>query len=138
MNEMRALDTWRFLDDLFDTSSRMFQSVRARAAGRFPPANVYYDETAIRVDLELPGKTAKDVDLTLDAQALVIADHPAPIEAAAGEAPVEAPTPAWRRRLELPFRVDASKIAAKFEKGILSITLPKAESTLPKRIAIAG
>ena len=53
--------------------------MRARAAGRFPPVNVFLDDNAVLIDMELPGKTAKDVDLTLEAQAVVVADKPAPV-----------------------------------------------------------
>ena len=114
------------------TARATARALRARAAGRFPPVNVFLDDNAMIVDLQLPGKTAKDVDLTLEAQAIVIADKPA--EAADG---AERKAPAWSRRVELPFRVDASKANAKFENGILRIELPKSETDGVRRIAIA-
>ncbi|MCR5413590.1 MAG: Hsp20/alpha crystallin family protein [Kiritimatiellae bacterium] len=137
MNTLMSMDPWGFLDDLFDTSSRAFRSVRARAAGRFPPVNVYLDDNAVIVDMELPGKTAKDVDLTLEAQAVVIADKPSSV-ADAETGKTEEPKPAWSRRLELPFRVDAEKANAKFENGILRVELPKADAAQARRISIAG
>lgn len=124
------------LDDLFGMDSRVFRNMRARAAGRFPPVNVYLDENAALVDVELPGRTAKDVALTLEAQAVVIADRPATKDA--DGKPVENLTPKWSRRLDLPFRVDAEKANAKFENGILRIELPKAEAENVRHIAIAG
>ncbi len=122
-------------DELFDMDSKAFQKMRARAAGRFPPVNVYLDENAILVDVELPGRTAKDVSLTLESQAVVIADRPSAVDA--NGKPIEAPTPKWSRRLELPFRVDANKANAKFENGILRIELPKAVVENVRHIAIA-
>ena len=104
--------------------------MRARAAGRFPPVNVFLDDNAILIDLQLPGKTAADVTLTLEPQAVVIADKPAAEE---GREPGQ---PAWSRRLDLPFRVNADKANAKFTNGILRIELPKAEKEGVKRIAI--
>ncbi len=137
MNTLMNMDPWSILDDLLGTSSRAFRCARARAAGRFPPVNVYLDDNAVIIDLELPGKTAKDVDLTLEAQAVVIADKPAAVtEAETGKS--EEVHPAWSRRLELPFRVDADKANAKFTNGILRIELPKADQVGAKRIAIAG
>ena len=65
MNNLMNIDPWSFLDDLLDTGSRTFRNMRARAAGRFPPVNVYLDDNAVILDLELPGKTAKDVDAKL-------------------------------------------------------------------------
>ena len=111
--------------------------MRARAAGRFPPVNVYLDDDAIIVDVELPGKTAKDVELSLEPQAVSIADHPAETTDAETGKAAEA-QPAWSRRLELPFRVDADKANAKFTNGILRIELPRAEKTGVRRIAIEG
>ena len=64
------------LDELFNDNSRAFRTMQARAAGRFPPVNVYLDETAAMVDVELPGRTAKDVALALEPQAVVVADKP--------------------------------------------------------------
>jgi len=135
MNTLMNMDPWGFLDDLLDTGSRAFRTVRARAAGRFPPVNVYLDEDAVIVDLELPGKTANDVDLSLEPQAVVIADRPPEAPAADGK-PAARPAPAWSRRLELPFRVNAEKAGARFENGILRVMLPKAEKDGVRKIAI--
>ena len=73
MNTLMTLDPWRFLDEVLNTGRKAFTRIRARAAGRFPPVNVYLDDDAVIIDLELPGKTAKDVELSLEPQAIVIA-----------------------------------------------------------------
>ena len=136
MNTLMTIDPWRILDDVFGTGSRAFRTMRDRAAGRFPPANVFLDDNALIIDLELPGRTAADVELTLEPQAVVIADRPA--EAAGAESgKAEATRPAWSRRLELPFRVNADKANAKFTDGILRIELPKADAPGVRHIAIA-
>ena len=137
MNTLMNIDPWSLLDDLLGAPSRTFRTVRARAAGRFPPVNVLLDDNAIIIDLELPGKASKDVDLTLEAQAVVIADRPAET-ADAETGKITTARPAWSRRLELPFRVDADKANAKFTNGILRIELPKADAPGVRRIAIAG
>lgn len=137
MNTLMNIDPWSFLDDLIGTPSRTFKAVRARVAGRFPPVNVLLDDNAVIIDLELPGKTAKDIDLTLEAQAVVVADKPAVATDAETGKPVET-NPAWSRRLELPFRVNADKANAKFTNGILRIELPKADAPGVRRIAIEG
>ncbi len=98
MNTIMNIDPWGFIDDLLGVPSRTFQAMRARAAGRFPPVNVFLDDNAILLDLQLPGKTAKDVTLTLEPQAVVIADKPAAVEGKEVQ-------PAWSRRLDLPREV---------------------------------
>lgn len=128
MNTAMNIDPWGWLDDVLDAGGNVFRAMRARASGRFPPANVYLDDDAMIVDLQLPGKTAGDVDLTLEAQAVVVADRPAAGSDAA---------PAWSRRIDLPFHVDPAKANAKFENGILRIELPRAEAQGVRKIAIA-
>ena len=136
MNTLMNIDPWAFLDDLIDTGNRTFRNMRARAAGRFPPVNVLLDDTAAIIDLELPGKTAKDVELTLEPQAVVVAERPSETTDPETGKPRET-RPAWSRRIELPFRVDAEKANAKFTDGILRVELPKADAPAVKRIAIA-
>ena len=130
MNTLMNMNPWNFLEELLDVDSRAFRSMRQRAAGRFPPVNVYMDDNAILLDVELPGKTAKDVELTLDTQAVTIASKPKE-----GDEKGEC---AWQRRLELPFRVDAHKANAKFTNGILRIELPKMEEEAKRHIEISA
>ena len=130
MSTIMNIDPWGFLDELLDTSNRTFRAMRARAAGRFPPVNVFIDDNAAIIELELPGKTANEVSLALEPQAVTVADKPAAEE---GKEPLQ---PAWSRRLDLPFRVNADKANAKFTNGILRIELPKEDATGVKHIAI--
>ncbi len=130
MSTIMNIDPWGFLDELLDTSNRTFRAMRARAAGRFPPVNVFIDDNAAIIELELPGKTANEVSLALEPQAVTVADKPAAEE---GKEPRQ---PAWSRRLDLPFRVNADKANAKFTDGILRIELPKEDAAGVKHIAI--
>lgn len=134
MNALINMDPWSFLDDLLGTSNRIFRDMRACATGRFPPVNVYLDSDAVIIDLELPGKTAKDIELTLEPEAVVIADKPE----VPADGKVSEKRPAWSRRLDLPFRVDSAKANAKFTNGILRIELPKVEAPGVHHIAIEG
>lgn len=135
MNTMLNMNPWSFLDELLDSGNRTFRSMRARASGRFPPVNVYLDDNAILMDLELPGRTARDIDLGLEAQAVVIADKPHPTVDGEGKETGRT-APAWSRRIELPFRVNADKASARFTNGILRIELPKAETEGCRKINI--
>ena len=129
---------WGFMDDIFSGGSRAFRNVRNRAAGKYPPVNVYMDENAVLVDVELPGKTAADIELSLEPQAVTISGKAAEEPAAEGEVKVtKGAKPAWSRRLELPFRVDADKANAKFADGILRIELPKVAEQAVRKLSIA-
>lgn len=134
MNTMMNMDPWGLLDEILGNGNRTFRTMRARAAGRFPPVNVYLDEDAVLMDLELPGKTAADIDLSLEPQAVIVAEKRRKADGEPGTPSAGAPV--WSRRLELPFRIDADKANARFQDGILRIELPKAESAGVKKIAI--
>ncbi len=42
----------------------------------------------------------------------------------------------FSKAIELPFTIETDKVQAKFRKGILYLTLPKAEAEKPRRIEI--
>jgi HSP20 family protein len=44
----------------------------------------------------------------------------------------------FSRSLQLPDGVDAEKIAAAFDNGVLEVTIPKPEQRQPRRIEISG
>ena len=139
MNEIFDMSPWGLLHDLLnidtDQFHRVWKNLECRAAGRFPPVNVFADDDAVRLEVLLPGRTAKDVDLTIEDDAIVLADHPAEPEAKDGK-PAEKRAPAWVRKIQLPFRADEAKAAASFKDGILRIDLAKKVETPAHRIKI--
>jgi HSP20 family protein len=48
----------------------------------------------------------------------------------------ELPTGAFTRTLRLPSTIDAEHVEARIADGVLTLTLPKAESARPRRISI--
>lgn len=139
MNEIFDMTPWGLLHDLLnidtDQLHRVWKNLECRAAGRFPPVNVFADDDAVRLEVLLPGRTAKDVDLTIEDDAIVLADHPAEPEAKDGK-PAEKRAPAWVRKIQLPFRADEAKAAASFKDGILRVDLAKKVETPAHRIKI--
>ncbi len=49
----------------------------------------------------------------------------------------ELPQGSFRRVLRMPAEIEADRVEAKIADGILTLTLPKAESARPKRIKVA-
>lgn len=139
MNEIFDMTPWGLFHDLLnidtDQLHRVWKNLECRAAGRFPPVNVFADDDAVRLEVLLPGRTAKDVDLTIEDDAIVLADHPAEPEAKDGK-PAEKRAPAWVRKIQLPFRADEAKAAASFKDGILRVDLAKKIETPAHRIKI--
>ncbi len=48
----------------------------------------------------------------------------------------ELPSGSFTRTLRLPSVIDADRVEAKIADGVLTLTLPKAESARPKRISV--
>jgi HSP20 family protein len=49
----------------------------------------------------------------------------------------ELPRGAFRRRLQMPSEIDSDKVEARIADGVLTLTLPKAESAKPKKIPVS-
>ena len=136
MNTFFEATPWGLLQDLLnvgtDRFDRVWKNLECRAAGRFPPVNVFTDENAAFVEVLLPGKTAKDVDLTIENATVTVSDNPAQPEKE-GAAKAE---PAWKRSIELPFRIDSGTASAEFRDGILRIRLPRKVEVAAHKIEI--
>lgn len=145
----------RFFDDSVTRPRRRLVSAREFAA--MVPVEVAETDAAIEVKASLPGVKPEEVDITVHDDVLTIkAEHreettegtsPADGESTEGEKKVETGRRFYRRELRygsfhrsfsLPAGVDADKAEAKFENGVLSLTLPKAEANRPKQIKVGG
>lgn len=113
-----------------------------RRPSRFPLVNLMSDSNEAVVTAEIPGVDPADLEISLTKGQLTIRgtlkDH-----APQGEDVVchrkERPAGAFARTFALPFEVEEDKIAAKYDKGVLAITLPRAEKAKPRTIpVIAG
>jgi HSP20 family protein len=88
---------------------------------------------------DLPGLTEADVSIELEDNVLTVAgerkaEHEAKKE---GYYRMERSFGQFRRSLTLPEGVDAEKIAATFDKGVLEVRIPKPEERKPHRVAIS-
>jgi len=50
----------------------------------------------------------------------------------------ELPTGSFHRSLRLPVALDAEKVDAKIDEGVLTLRLPKAESAKPRKITVVS
>jgi HSP20 family protein len=95
---------------------------------RFAPLmDVVETDKAIEIDAELPGMTEKDIDVSVVDNVLTVKGEKKEEkeEKDTDYHMVERSYGAFTRSLMLPYEVDASKVEAKFDKGVLKITLPK-------------
>lgn len=122
------------------------------AVGYVPPIELIETPEAILLTCELPGMTEKDIELVIENNVLTIAGekkatYPAGFEEEKEESwkgKAEAPRylayervyGAFTRSFTLPMTVDATKINAHFENGVLQVWLPKVAEAKGRRIVI--
>ncbi len=115
-----------------------FGEGRRVGGGAYPPINVLSSENEIIVQCEVAGVKREDIDLSITGETLVIKGSKKPC---ADEETVRFHTQErgcgdFSRTIVLPDKVDAEKIEASLEAGILTIRLPKSEAAKPKRITV--
>jgi len=128
------LEPWRMLDRL----NRAASGMPALSTGEFPLVNIWMDGDRAMVTTELPGVGSRDVDISVAGKTVTLRGTRAP-----GDACTEGcghRHERWggnfSRSFELPFVIDQDKVEAKFSRGVLHVTLPRAESDKPRKIAI--
>lgn len=88
---------------------------------------------------DLPGLSEADIDLSLKENVLTLSGERKVEHEGKGEGfyRVERATGAFSRSLTLPEGVDGDAIAARFDKGVLEVRIPKPEQRRPRKVQIA-
>ncbi len=128
------LNPFRELQDLNQDMGRIIS--RGRQA--YPPVNVYATGDDVVVTSEVPGIEASLIDLTVAGDMLTLKAEKKPVDLKEGEKwhRNERAYGSFNRTVKLPYNVDSSKIEALYDKGILRLTLPRAESDKPRKINV--
>jgi HSP20 family protein len=114
-----------------------FGESEARTAASFPALNVWSDDRNLHVEAELPGLGLDEIEITVLGEDLTISGEQADVrEDGLRQHRVERSRLSFHRTLRLPHAVDADKVDARLEQGVLTITLPRAEALRPRRIAV--
>ena len=100
------------------------------------PIDAYVTPEDIVVVANMPGIKPEDVEILLEGDTLTIrAERPAPLENV-NYVIQERTYGSFQRTLNINVPVDAEKAEAKFENGLLTLTIPKAEAARPKQIKV--
>ena len=135
----QRLDPFAELNRLQRRMNQMVQS-SLNSAVEFPPVNVAGTADEVVVSAELPGVNPAKLDLSVEGRVLTLSGEHA-VESRDENWVVyrqERPSGSFMRTLRLPFDVDPDRISARYEHGILRVTLPRSEATKPRKIQIAS
>jgi len=127
---------------LSDAMDRMFEDAWTRprpARGEREvrlPLDVYTTPSEIVLTANVPGLKPEDVQVTVEGDTLSIdGEFKAPMENVEYIFQ-ERPYGKFSRKLTINVPVDANKVEATFDSGVLTVTLPKAEAARPKTIKV--
>ena len=103
----------------------------------YPRINLHETKEAYLLEVQLPGIDPKELEMTVLKGTLTLSGERKEAAHANGS---------WHRRerghgkfmraVDIPAEIDVEKVHAEYRDGVLKISLPKAESVLPKRIEI--
>lgn len=116
------------IDRLFSTALNEFAGT---ASTRFP-VDLYEDKDNTYVRAELPGIGREDINIEVaDGVLTIAATRKTPATEGQAEQAV-----ALTRTLQLGEQVQADKISAAYDAGVLTVTLPKREESKPKKVTV--
>jgi HSP20 family protein len=137
-------DPFREAVTLREAMDRLFEDTwvpsRRRAVDRERayrlPLDAYVTPDEIVIVANMPGVKPENVEITLEGDTLTIkGERPAPMENV-DYVLQERPYGLFQRTLNINIPVDSGKAEAKYENGLLTLTVPKAEASKPKTIQV--
>ncbi len=127
----------REIDRLFEDT---FGNDPVRGGAWIPAVNVREDDHEVTLTFELPGIGPSEVEITTDNGVLTVRgekhEQRKEDDAASRYHVSERHYGSFTRSFQLPKGLDESKIGAHYDRGVLTIRMPKAALPQPKRIQI--
>jgi HSP20 family protein len=110
-----------------------------RTAEQFiaPAATVLENVDGYTLELEMPGVSKENLEMWVENNELTILGRRAMPSVEGTLLHRESRPENFRRSFEIDSSIDAAKISAKIEQGVVTLTLPKAEQVKPRKIAVA-
>lgn len=134
---MLRFDPFRDLDRM--TEQLLGVPAGTTRAPRFMPMDLYRSGDHYVLHADLPGVDPGSVDVQAENGTLTIkAQRSERTEEGVQWIASERFTGTYLRQLALGDNIDAERIAATYENGVLTVTLPVAERAKPRRIEVAS
>lgn len=122
--------------------NRLFGDLeRAPSLGAFEGPALTFADTgeALVLRVELPGLNEKDIDINVTANVLTLkADRKTTAPEGYTTHRRERQSFSFAQSYELPTRIDPERVQAALKQGVLTLTLPKATETQPKRVTVSA
>lgn len=123
--------------DPFRDIDRLTQQLAGERRSSAMPMDAYREDDHFVVQFDLPGVDPESIDLTVEKNALTVK---AERSWQAGEGVdvlvAERPQGSFSRQLFLGEGLDADRIEARYDQGVLSVTIPVAERAKARKIEV--
>jgi HSP20 family protein len=133
-------DFFRDMRRTQEQMNRLFRGLPLTVTAEFPPVNVWVNSDGAIVAAEVPGVKQDQLDITVYQNTVTLRGQ-RDAEPLAEDAIVhrrERATGQFARTVVLPFRLDADQVSARFERGVLTLALPRPATDKPRQIKIAS
>jgi HSP20 family protein len=126
----------RFFGDPWSWS--MMEPKDSRTESWFPPVDLSETGTEVTIRADVPGIAAKDLDISVSGTTLTIAGQKQEHEEKKGEDFYcsERSFGSFRRMIDLPDTVDADRVTAESDNGVVTIHVAKKPGIKPKQIEV--
>ncbi len=118
--------------------NRLFSNVGQKSVQEYPAVNIWERNGVSVVTAELPGVDPEKMDISVSGDTATIAGAALQANFTQGETFLrqERGFGNFKRSIQVPFQIDAQAVEARYDKGILMVTLPRIKDDLPKKIKI--
>ena len=122
-----------------NTTVRENRDIERRQAEQFvaPRASVAENKDGYVLQVEMPGVNKQGLEIAVENNELTIIGRRALSAVEGTLIHRESRREYYRRTFELDPSIDADKIGAKIDNGVVSLTLPKTEKLKPRKIAVS-
>ena len=101
-----------------------------------PEVNIAETQDGLVLTAEMPGVSKEGLEITLEGNEIAIVGH-REVAPLSGETLFkESKFADFRRVFELDPAIDTTKVTARIEQGVLTLTLPKSERVKPRKITV--
>ncbi len=137
-------ELWREMENFRREMDRLFERWGFEPYGwlelglGYPAVNIWEDESNVYAEAELPGMNLEDLEIYVTGrnQLSIKGERKAPQVEKGQWLRQERPFGVFQRIITLPVDVDADKVEARLQNGVLTITMPKCAECQPKKIPV--
>jgi len=143
MSLIRYNNPWNLLNtlqrELYPEASRLNDDDASVATASWAPSvDISEDDKAFTLVADIPGVDPKDIEISMEKGVLTIRGERSTenVEEGNNFRRVERQSGQFYRRFTLPDSADADNIEAKSQHGVVTITIPKQEVAVSRRIEV--